>query len=72
MTTGRVAPVQNGVLRARIIRADGTVDDLGVIAASYASPWRRSWWVCVGKPLARARSRAANRRALIRRHPRED
>lgn len=52
---------RHGVLRAVITRADGTVEDAGIVSASYASPIRQLWWVLVGRPAANRRIRRINR-----------
>ncbi|MFJ4787576.1 hypothetical protein [Streptomyces sp. NPDC088794] len=46
-----------------ITRADGRVEDHGVVAAHYASPWRSAWWQIVGRPLANLRIARSNRRS---------
>lgn len=38
------AGVRECTVSARVIRADGTVEDLGVIAAYHRNPLRR-WWM---------------------------
>lgn len=48
---------------AVITRADGSVEDLGVVAATYKSPFRRLWWRIHGKPRADQRIARANRSA---------
>lgn len=48
-------------IHAKVIRADGTVDDLGIVNASYKSPWRQAYWRCVRKPLVDRRIRQANK-----------
>ena len=55
---------QNGSLSAVIIRADGTVEDVGVISASYSNPLRQMWWETVGRRLAARRTARANRNAM--------
>lgn len=49
-------------LRAVVIRADGRREDVGLIAAYYRNPIRRTWWRLVGRPLADRRIRRANDR----------
>jgi hypothetical protein len=56
----------DGELRLTIIRADGTVHDLGLTAAHYRNPLRRAWWNHVGKRLSARRHTAANRDAARR------
>lgn len=51
-------------LRAVITRADGTVEDLGVISATYDNPVKQIWWELVGKHLAERRIAIANRGAM--------
>ena len=31
-------------MRARVIRADGTIEDLGLVGAYYRNPIRRAWF----------------------------
>lgn len=50
-------------IRAVVIRADGTREDLGLIAAAYPDqPAKNLWWRLIGKPLADARIRRTNKR----------
>ncbi|MGV9427073.1 hypothetical protein ACWDO7_22655 [Streptomyces sp. NPDC003656] len=49
-------------LRMVVRRVDGTVEDLGIVAAHYSSRWRAAWWRCVGRPLANRRIARSNRR----------
>jgi hypothetical protein len=53
----------DGEFHAVITRADGSVEDLGVIAATYKNPLRRVWWRIWGKPRATRRIDRANRTA---------
>ena len=53
----------DGEFRAVITRADGSVEDLGVVAATYKSPVKRLWWRMWGKPHADRRIDRANRTA---------
>jgi hypothetical protein len=49
-------------IRAVVIRADGTREDLGLIAAAYPDqPVKAAWWRLVGRPLADRRIRRTNR-----------
>lgn len=50
-------------ISAVITRADGTVEDLGVIDASYKNPLDQFVWAHIRKPLADRRIRQANKRA---------
>ncbi|MFJ8006088.1 hypothetical protein [Streptomyces fagopyri] len=43
-------------------RADGTVEDHGVVAAEYSSRWRQAWWQLVGRHRAARRIARSNRR----------
>lgn len=36
--------VKEASLEARVIRADGTVEDLGVVSYWHRNPIRRWWW----------------------------
>ncbi|MGW2936052.1 hypothetical protein ACWDA7_30340 [Streptomyces sp. NPDC001156] len=49
-------------LRMVVRRADGTVEDHGVVAAHYSSRWRAAWWRLVGQPLANRRIARSNRK----------
>jgi hypothetical protein len=51
----------NTTVGAVITRADGTVIDLGKVAASYRNPLRQAWWDHVGLRLANRRIHKANR-----------
>lgn len=53
----------SATISAVITRADGTVVDVGVIAAGYANPLKQLWWNQVGKRLAERRIARANRGA---------
>jgi hypothetical protein len=44
-----------------VTRADGTVEDLGVVAAQYKNPLRQLWWEVVGARLSARRIKRANR-----------
>ena len=48
-------------LHVVVTRADGTVHDLGVVSATYRTPWRRTWWHLIGRHTARHRITKANR-----------
>lgn len=63
MADEQVADVQarEVVLRAIVIRADGRVENAGVISAAYANPLRQLWWLVWGKPAARRRALRINR-----------
>ena len=50
-------------LHAVVIRADGRVEDIGLVSAYYKSVWRRMWWRVYGKPRAWWRAVHANRSA---------
>lgn len=43
-----------------LTRADGTVIDLGIVAAAYADPDRQAAWDTTGSAAAAARIEAAN------------
>lgn len=66
MSTYELAPtpIKAAELSAVIIRADGTVQDLGVIAAEYHQPHRAVRWWLFGRFRAGRRIREANRYAL--------
>jgi hypothetical protein len=53
----------DGEFHAVITRADGSVEDLGVIAATYKNPFKRAWWRMWGRPRADQRIARANRSA---------
>ena len=53
--------------RVAIHRADGSVDNIGIIAAHYRNPLKRLWWNLFGSPRANHRINKANRRAVARR-----
>ncbi len=38
------APIGSVSLEAKVIRADGSVEDLGTLAYWNKSRWRRWWW----------------------------
>lgn len=71
MSEANVDLRQQGVLRAVITRADGTVEDVGVISASYRNPVRQLWWTVVGRRLAARRTARANRNAMRLRQAQE-
>lgn len=48
-------------LSAVVTRADGTVIDVGVVAAAYRNPFKQLWWRLVGLPAANRRIRRANK-----------
>lgn len=48
-----------------VTRADGRVEDLGIVAAHYRNPVRAAWWLLIRRPLANRRIRRANRRTHI-------
>lgn len=45
-----------------VIRADGRVEEFGVVDAFYDDPWKQFKWQHFGKPLADFRIRRANAR----------
>lgn len=49
---------------AVITRADGTVEDVGLVAAGYENPIRQFWWDHVGQKLTKRRIRNINSRHL--------
>jgi hypothetical protein len=49
-------------VRMQIIRADGTVQDMGLVSASYRNPVRQFVWQRVLKPLADRRIKLTNQR----------
>jgi hypothetical protein len=55
-----------GELRLTVIRADGTVRDLGRAALTTRNPVKRAWWNHVGARLSRHRHIRANRDAARR------
>lgn len=55
---------QSAELRAVITRADGSVEDLGVISATYDNPLKQWWWEHVRQHLAERRIARANRGAM--------
>lgn len=62
MSRARADVPHSSELRMVITRADGTVEDHGVVAAHYTSSWRAAWWQVVGRPLANRRIARSNRR----------
>ncbi|MFI5880810.1 hypothetical protein [Streptomyces sp. NPDC051554] len=62
MSRARVDVPHSSELRMVIKRADGTVEDHGVVAAQYSSPLRAAWWELVGRRLANRRIARSNRR----------
>lgn len=58
---GHIDQPSFGTTSAVITRADGTVVDVGVIAAHYRSPWRRLWWRLWGLPAVNRRIKRINR-----------
>jgi hypothetical protein len=50
-------------ISAVITRADGTVQDLGLVHARYRSPFKHMWWRLVRRPAANRRIKRANRSA---------
>ena len=48
-----------------ITRADGTVEDLGVVSASYKSRWKQIKWKLFGERRAARKTRKANEKTLI-------
>lgn len=57
----QVSEHQDVVIRAVITRADGRVQDVGIIHANYSNPLKRLWWKAVGLHMANRRIRWANR-----------
>jgi hypothetical protein len=56
-----VAAVETRVI---VHRADGTDEDLGVVAAQYADPQQQAEWEANGQPAAAARIETASTRTL--------
>lgn len=50
----------SATVSAVIIRADGTREDVGVIAATYRNPLRQLWWAQIGRRRAAYRTHQAN------------
>ena len=50
-------------ISATITRADGTIEEVGVVAATYDNPLRQWWWDHVGAPRSERRIRRANESA---------
>jgi hypothetical protein len=50
--------------RVIVHRADGTDEDLGLVAAQYADPQQQADWEANGRPAAAARIEAASARTL--------
>lgn len=59
-----VAQGQESKVFATIIRADGRVEEMGLVAATFNKPWERLLWRWIGKPRAARRARRANRRVM--------
>jgi hypothetical protein len=55
-------PLATTELSAIITRADGTIEDLGVIAAEYLDKDKQKWWDFVGKFKAEQRVHGANKK----------
>ncbi|MCX5239818.1 hypothetical protein OG824_31915 [Streptomyces prunicolor] len=62
MSRARADVPHSSELRMVVTRADGTVEDHGVVAAHYTSPLRAAWWQVVGRLLANRRIARSNRR----------
>ncbi|MFC8676689.1 hypothetical protein ACFUEN_28890 [Streptomyces griseorubiginosus] len=62
MSRARADVPHSSELRMVVTRADGTVEDHGVVAAHYANSWRATWWALVGRRLANRRIARSNRR----------
>lgn len=62
MSRARADVPHSSELRMVITRADGTVEDHGIVAAHYSNPLRALWWKTVGKPMADCRIALSNRR----------
>lgn len=45
---------------AVIIRADGRVENVGLLAAGYENPFRQLWWDLIGQRLSNHRIRRIN------------
>jgi hypothetical protein len=58
--------VSQATIAVTIIRADGTVEEIGVVDTYYRSRVKRLWWKLYGKPRAERRIAAANRSARSR------
>jgi hypothetical protein len=63
VTDAAATPRSDITVSAVITRADGRVEHVGIIAASYDRPLKRLWWEVVGQRLANRRIKRANRRA---------
>lgn len=50
----------SATITATIIRADGTVEHVGVVAAGYDNPVKQLWWDHVGRRLSERRIRKTN------------
>lgn len=61
MVTSNAQVAARTEVRAVITRADGTVQDCGLISAKYRNPIRQAYWVLVGSRLAHRRIRRINR-----------
>ncbi|MFJ5217185.1 hypothetical protein ACIP98_20985 [Streptomyces sp. NPDC088354] len=62
MSAGRADVPLSTELHMVITRADGTVEDQGVVSAQYRNPVRQAWWQLVGRRLANRRIARSNRR----------
>lgn len=62
MTQAGADAPHSSELRMIVRRADGTVEDHGVVAAHYSNPVQALWWHLVGRPLANRRIARSNRR----------
>ena len=63
MSEHQAQAVQSITISHRIVRADGSVEELGVTNASFKNPLKQAWWTLVGSRLAERRIRKANKRA---------
>ncbi|MFJ8798518.1 hypothetical protein [Streptomyces sp. NPDC102487] len=62
MSSEQAAAPHSAEVRMVVRRADGTVEDHGIVSAHYSNPLRAAWWHLVGRPLANARIARSNRR----------
>lgn len=49
-------------ISAVVIRADGTREEVGVIAAGYDNPLKQLWWDHIGRRLSERRIRKINQK----------
>ena len=58
-----VKSISKTEVRAVVTRADGTVEDFGLISAKYRNPLRQLRWLLFGKPKARRLTESLNMKA---------